>query len=258
MAGTIRKINPAALQSAEDISSFISDSGPLSESSVSDDREDLSPCMEFDLRESSEQQKPESFLCDAPTVSSEGVIILEDLPSLQPIRRPKEDIDIDPGSSLQSQCVIASQAAAPLMTERERVEEPAVATPKPVPRSHIAQRNSSNLSKLVDELLDSPALMQLDGSAHPLKLISSHPRAADRGAGTPVFPIHRGSSSRSIAGVVPLAVQNRGRLPSPSVRRPDPPPKPRDLYLHEDWVCPDSWIPNHKCDSFCWDSLRSC
>jgi hypothetical protein len=24
-----------------------------------------------------------------------------------------------------------------------------------------------------------------------------------------------------------------------------------------DWRCPDSWIPNHRCDDFCFDSLRS-
>ncbi len=106
------------------------------------------------------------------------------------------------------------------------------ATPLRSPNSapKLRRKDQSNLAKLVDELLDSPV-----------------PPPASRTVPA-IFPVPRTKSI--LSGIVPLGVRNRQEKQFSKLNRhrPERPP--------DSWVCPDSWIPNHQCDSFCWDTLR--
>ena len=102
--------------------------------------------------------------------------------------------------------------------------KPATPSASPRPEACLHRKDPSKLAQLVDELLDSPK-----------------PVSRDATTGI-IFPVLRTIPPRGVRGRV-------GQIRSSP--RPIPKPRPPDT-----WKCPDSWIPNHQCDSFCWETLR--
>lgn len=226
MAGTIRKMTGHSLIYSKESSAFFSNSVTLSQcSSESNISYDLdADFIEFDLRNESEEPD-QCDLVDAPTLMSEPVLELADAPLSG--KEPAVGAECSTGAVTPS--------------------------PSPEPERIPVRRDASKLSQLVDELLDSPS-KQIASTSFPKPLHRSpvaQPPAGD------VFPVTR--LKTPFPGVVPLTLRNRlekerqiaktekvfkTRIPSRALKS-------------DGWICPDSWIPNHRCDNFCLETLRS-
>jgi hypothetical protein len=224
MAGTIRKVTTNSLMYSNESSGIFSNSVTVSQSSGSIFEEDLdSDIMEFDLRDDSVDGIIRDCLIDAPTgTQSEAVEKLMEAPDVS----------------------VALDSSSMHTSTRPQEPEPVPSWIREPDANFVSvKRDASKLAQLVDQLLDSPRVGRKDTTK----------------SRSPIFPVQR--AKVGAAGVVPLAVRNRSAdqledIPSLKVKSPTFMRQGRKQTA-DSWVCPDSWIPNHQCDSFCWETLRS-
>ena len=121
------------------------------------------------------------------------------------------------------------------------IRRPSIEISRPSKSETISRRDPSRLAKLVEQLVDSPKSMR------------SKVRTPLHHEGSPIFPVSRVRVSPQ--GIVPLAIRNRQETHKDR-RTSTKQSRSQVLPRAERWICPDAWIPNHECDTFCWETLR--
>ena len=227
MAGTIRKVTSNTLTYSQDFSSLFSDDSEHSSDSYEDEVEEVGN-MEFDLRSTCDTDAGnEEIFDDAPPVESETVIPLESPPSVKTVSDSVRSSPMAVKVVCQTKSVPLQTCTSPDRKLEERMP------PLVVPRHPEIQRR--NLSQLVDELVGSPILPKL-GNKPARRTI---PKSTKLTKTPSIFPVSR--TARQAPSVPPASQAFQ-------------PFNPRAMH---GWKCPDSWIPNHVCDSFCFEALRT-
>jgi hypothetical protein len=219
MAGTIQKITEShTLTYSRDFSSL------FDRESFDDDSKDFSGDssgdslgMEFDLRGGEDEFEIEDILSDAPELQSEAVIPLESAPVLL----------IEESSVMKNRAVSSDPKSSPCqingIKDRDKRLKPG--------EMQIPPRRG--LAQLVEELIGSPILQD-----PVVRKAVKH--STNESQSSHIFPVTR-SSRQSTA---PAHVRPKAR-------------SLKTLKPKADWICPDSWMPNHVCDSFCFEALSS-
>jgi hypothetical protein len=120
------------------------------------------------------------------------------------------------------------------------IRRPSEEVSQPTKSQTISRRDPSRLAKLVEQLVDSPKSMR-SKVRNPVH------------EGSPIFPVSRVRAGPQ--GVAPLGIRNRHETHTDK-RVNTKQSRAQVLPRADRWICPDSWIPNHECDTFCWETLR--
>jgi hypothetical protein len=250
MAGSIRRIIPNTLSySCEFSSPFNSDRNAASESSgfSGDDSSLASSSIVFDLREDFESDKTvQSYELHEMCANSESAIRLEPAP-----------LDFSVNS-----------------------EKNSVSSVLAIPSDDLgAERITTRVSDLVESLVG-PSLMpslskrivRSSNSTKPSSTATSavsSPRQQDtkpvlRQAIPKVFPVSRTPPKKASRRAQPKSVVPEQRRPlrihNQKVESPFVPfgeVVKTNISSSSTFKCPDSWIPNHQCDDFCYSSFAT-
>jgi hypothetical protein len=219
MAGTIKRVNLGnSLVYSIDTSSELTESCTLTQSPRS---EGCAVDLEVNILEFDLRNAPIDdcglSLCDAPNLLSEPVLVLEDTPS--------------ESREIETQGVCSTAAVTPDYSS-------------PVCKGLTIHKDQSKLAQLVEQLIDSPKKTRAPSGTRP----------GERGS-SPIV-----AKNELFSGFVPLTVRRRIERQQQEYTKHNISRKSslKLKRVSEDrWVCPDSWIPNHRCDTFCWETLRT-
>ena len=250
MAGTIRKVTSNTLTYSQDFSSLLSDDRSERSSLYSSDIDDPAE-IEFDLRDGTISLiGNDEGLADAPPLASEAVIPLESPPLL-----PTESHASTVPPLIDTHPVVETLGPPPVALPTSRMPKPGVRGPRTVKPATVVIRGINparrrNLSQLVEELVGSP--------------ISTKGISKAKGDDSPIFPITRNGRRNSPAYKPPspktteIEHESTFKPFQPAVAVSEEKKRTPTLRpISVEWKCPDSWIPNHRCDAFCIETLRS-
>ena len=266
--GSIQRVVPNTLSYSCDFSSRSDDSNlrsAFADSEYEEDSVGSARSMEFDLRDEKEEiYEGNPVILDVLNTKSETVMSLESAPHVpcdtrqcSPIPTPSQESTVMIDSERVSELVdnlIGSPARMPrLVTTKKRMN-----TSQPITgnSSRITTASSSPIAT-AREIKVFP-VARTPPKKTPLPDKSKQvPRARSQ-----VVP-RLSNVSMKAGKMSPIAPQlQESFVPFGEYRssRTHKAEKVRTELLSfkraTDWRCPDSWIPNHRCDDFCFESLQ--